>query len=120
MPLRLPSTKRQLVLWTCVSLVAGVGEEIIYRGVMFSCLDWYINQPIISALICASAFAIAHITQGARAAWFVFFMALAFHALVWVAGNLYMAMIVHAIHDFAVGLQHLLCSRTTEHQLEPV
>ncbi len=109
--LRMPQTGRQLALWGCVSIVAGVGEEIIYRGVLFDCLWWAIHSAALAAVITAVVFAIMHFSQGLRSGLFIFILALCIQVLVWIAGSLYMAMIVHAVFDFAVGLLYLVRSR---------
>lgn len=107
-PVRMPTTWRQFVLWCGVSLVAGVGEEIIYRGVMYSTLAWWLGSSILAVVVSAVVFGLAHMTQGPRSALFITAVALSMHWLVLWSGTLYMAMIVHATFDAAVGLRYLL------------
>lgn len=115
---RMPISWRQLSLWTVVSVVAGVGEEIIYRGVLFNCVLWYSHSIILSAIICSVAFGIAHLGQGPRSAGFITCLALTFHWLVWIAGSLYMAMLVHATFDFAVGLRYVLLQQKADREFK--
>jgi len=106
--LRFPTTWRQLALWGVVSIVAGVGEEIIYRGVLYDCLGWVLHQNIVAAVISALVFSYLHVGQGWKSGVFIFILALTFQWLVSYAGSLYMAMLIHATYDLAVGLQHVL------------
>lgn len=110
---RMPTNGRQLLLWSCVSLVAGVGEEIIYRGVLFNSFVWWTHAPIAAAIITAATFGFVHIIQGVRSAIFISLMALSMQGLVVIAGSLYMAMIVHVAFDFAVGLRYVLFKPVT-------
>ena len=110
-PVRMPLTWRQLALWACVSITAGVCEEIIYRGVLFDSLWWFLHQPLLAAAISAAAFGVAHINQGPRSAFFIGLLALTLQGLVWIAGNLYLAMLIHATYDFAVGLRYVIMQK---------
>jgi membrane protease YdiL (CAAX protease family) len=109
--LRMPESWRQFALWSGVSLIAGVGEEIIYRGVLFNCLYWWTDKPIAAALVASVVFGIVHLTQGIRSAAFITVLALTFHGLVWIAGSLYMAMLAHVTFDLAVGLRYVLATK---------
>lgn len=116
----IPRGAGDLPLWVGVSLAAGVGEEIIYRGVLFQILDrlfapagwpWW---P--AATVTAGVFALGHIVQGRAAVGIVFVFALAFQALVWQTGDLYGAMAVHFTYDLTAGivLWRLMRPRATE------
>ncbi|MBS1712731.1 MAG: CPBP family intramembrane metalloprotease [Armatimonadetes bacterium] len=102
---RLPKTSRDLTWWIWVAVIAGVCEEIVYRGVMFQLWErvfgggWW---P--SALLCSAVFAVAHAIQGWRSVAIIFFLALANHAIVLWTGGLYTAMAIHVAYDFLAGV----------------
>jgi len=101
----LPKQPSHFWLWTLMVIAAGVCEEATYRGVMFGMVEYLTGGrwwP--AALLCALAFAVAHAIQGWRSAAVIGLFALAFQGLVWFTGTLYVAMAVHAIYDFAVGI----------------
>lgn len=61
----LPATKKEKVLWSYVSITAGVTEEIIYRGFLIFALGFLFNFPIWINIMSASLlFGLAHTYQG--------------------------------------------------------
>lgn len=98
-----PRTARERVFWASAVLVGSVAEEAAYRGVGMSILWYSLGNPWLAALICATAFSLAHWIQGWKSAAVIFAMALVMHALVQFTGTLVPAMLVHAIYDFAAG-----------------
>lgn len=100
----LPHSRRDLIPYAAVCLAAGIGEEVVYRGVLTPMLMWLTGSFIAGALISAAVFAIAHVIQGWRAVAAVFVIALFAQALVWIAESLIPAMVVHALYDFVLGL----------------
>ena len=91
-------------LWAAVSLAAGIGEEISYRGVLVVLLWRATGSFLAAAAIASVVFALAHVAQGWAVVGIVVVYALGFHALVWLSGSLYLAMLVHFAHDLWVGL----------------
>src|SRR5262249_2450239 len=51
-----------------------------------------------------TSFGLTHIIQGWRSVAIIVVFALGFHALVWLAGSLYVAMAVHVAYDITAGL----------------
>lgn len=100
----LPHDGRELGVYLIVCLIAGVGEEVIYRGVLATLLQRLTNSFIAAVLIASFIFAISHAIQGWRAALSIFFLAIAAHALVAATGSLLPMMIVHAAYDAFAGL----------------
>ena len=98
-----PRTPREWTLWAITILVAGIGEEIAYRGVTMSILWHSLGNPWIAALICAIAFALAHATQGRKSVAVVFAIALVMQGLVAFTGTLVFAMLVHIVYDLIAG-----------------
>jgi len=97
-------TPRQRALWIVISTLAGVGEEITWRGVQFTLLVALTGNAAIAAFLSAASFAVAHVVQGWKSVLVVFGFALVFQSLASLAGSLYVAMGVHLLYDVAAGL----------------
>lgn len=107
-----PETRADLAWWAAVSLAAGVCEEIVYRGVLMALIiPWLGGNWWATALVCTSVFALAHASQGWASAVFIFGFTLALHWIVRESGNLYTAMILHVVYDFAAGLVYVIKGR---------
>jgi membrane protease YdiL (CAAX protease family) len=100
----MPRTPGEKVLWAGVSLFAGFGEEIVYRGVMFSLLWRLLDSPLAAAWIAAVVFAVAHYMQGWRSMLVLFAFALVFQAMFYLTGSLFPGMAVHFLYDLMVGM----------------
>lgn len=99
----MPRTSGQWSLYVATCVLAGLVEESAYRGVAMWLITPHVGQ-VLAALICASAFALAHVTQRWKAAVAVFLMALSQHWLVYFTGTLVVAMVQHTVYDLAAGL----------------
>jgi membrane protease YdiL (CAAX protease family) len=84
-------------------LVAGVAEEMAYRGVTMTILWYALGNPWAAALVCAVAFALAHATQGWKSGVIIFVIGLLMHGLVAITGTLVPAMIVHVAYNLIAG-----------------
>jgi membrane protease YdiL (CAAX protease family) len=100
-----PRAPAERALWAAVSVAAGVGEEITYRGVLFAILEPLVGVPG-AVVLAAAAFGLGHLAQGWRAAPLVFGFALGFHALVLATGTLVIAIAVHAVYDLVAGFSY--------------
>ena len=99
-------------LWIGISIAAGVGEEITYRGVLYTLLWRWLGSADLAALISAVVFAISHMVQGWKSALVIFAFALVFQGLVASTGTLYVAMVVHGAYDITAGIVYgMLCKR---------
>ena len=98
----LPHSVTDLGWWAIVALAAGIIEEIVYRGVMFS-LWRSVLGPGAAVAVCVVVFALAHAVQGWRAMLVIALMAAGAHIIVLATGDLYTAMGVHVLYDFAAG-----------------
>lgn len=65
----MPSNGRERVWWVVVSVLAGVGEEITWRGTQAALVDALVGHFWIAAFICSVMFGAVHIIQGWRSAW---------------------------------------------------
>lgn len=100
----LPENRSELWIWAAVSIMAGVAEECVYRGVAYNLL-WKLTGSVDAAIaICVLAFGISHMTQGWKAAVWVGLLGLIFHFAVILTGTLYVAIAMHAAYDFFLGL----------------
>lgn len=99
----LPRGAQDAWWWGALSLVAGIVEEIVFRGVMFGLLDRMLGGWWPAALICIAAFTAGHWVQRRGALVLIALFALGFHGLVAATGDLYAAIAVHAVYDFAAG-----------------
>ncbi len=93
-------------LWLGISLAAGIGEEISYRGVMYVLLGRLTHDPLTAAAGTAALFAAAHAVQGWRGVGAIALISLGLQALVILAGSLYVAIVVHVLYDIAAGLTY--------------
>lgn len=100
-----PRTGRDRVFWSGAMLAAAVGEELVYRGALFTLLaGWFDGRALPAALLAALAFGLGHLAQGWRGLLFSTLMALAMQALVAVSGGLLLAMLAHLGYDVLVQL----------------
>lgn len=103
----MPTSSSEMGWWCSVSLSAGIIEEIVYRGVLFSILYYWLDNWWAATLLCAASFALGHAIQGLRSTLIIFCMSIVFQGLVRFTGSLYVAMAVHAIYDMIAGLAYL-------------
>jgi membrane protease YdiL (CAAX protease family) len=100
-----PRNGEERAFWVAVSALAGVGEEITYRGVFFILLTRLMPVPAAVA-VGALAFGAAHLAQGWRAAPIVVGFSVGFQLLVLATGTLYVAMAAHLLYDLVAGLAY--------------
>jgi membrane protease YdiL (CAAX protease family) len=97
-------TPTERVWWIAVAVLAGVWEEVTWRGVQPVLLAHVLSSESAAVLLCAVLFGAAHATQGWRSASLIVVLALGFHVLVLLTGSLYAAMAVHVAYDITAGL----------------
>jgi len=100
----LPHNRREMAPYVFVCLVAGFAEEIIYRGVMTELLQRIVGIAVVTIVIVSVSFAGAHAMQGWPSVAGIFAIALACHALVWLAQSLVPVMVVHFAYDLTAGI----------------
>jgi membrane protease YdiL (CAAX protease family) len=99
----LPRNTREMVPYIVICIVAGTAEEFVYRGVMTELAQRLIGVAIVTTVILSISFAAAHAMQGLRSMAAILLIALACHALVWLAQSLIPAMAVHFAYDLTAG-----------------
>ncbi len=102
----MPTSAAERAWWFTVSLLAGVGEEITWRGVQAALVGALVGNFWIAALVCSISFGLAHFIQGWRSAAHIVVFAMGFHALVWLGESLYVAMAVHVAYDITAGIAY--------------
>jgi membrane protease YdiL (CAAX protease family) len=100
----LPRTSGEFGLYVIVCIVAGIAEEFIYRGVLTGLLQRITGITLVTIVTLSLSFAAAHAMQGLRSVASIFAIALACHALVWLAQSLIPIMAVHFAYDLTAGL----------------
>lgn len=102
----MPRDRAERAQWITLSALAGVGEEITWRGVQFVLLWRLVGDPILSAVMCATLFGVVHAVQGWRSIPIFIMIAGACHVVVWLSGSLYVVMVVHVVYDLTAGLAY--------------
>jgi len=103
----MPSGAHEKTLWACISVAAGVGEEITYRVVLWNLLTTVIGpDPLYSAVVASISFALGHFVQGWKSILAIFVFALGFHWLVWFTGSILPAIVIHTVYDFTAGMMY--------------
>jgi membrane protease YdiL (CAAX protease family) len=100
----MPGDAAEKSLWVFISVAAGIGEEITYRGVMWVLLTRLTGSLWVAALIASIVFAVSHYMQGWTSITAIFGFALGFHVIVWFTGSLIPAMFLHFLYDLIAGM----------------
>jgi membrane protease YdiL (CAAX protease family) len=112
----MPETDSERRWWVAVSLLAGFGEEVTWRGVQTALLYAITGSYLVAALASAVSFGLAHLLQGWRTAAAIVVFALAFQGVVWLSGSLYVAIAVHAAYDLTAGWQYARLGKALGYQ----
>ena len=107
----LPNRTSDLAWWTLVSVLAGVVEEIVFRGVLFTLWFRLLDEWWPAVIVCSVVFALSHFVQGWRAVLVILLMAVGNHWIVRATGDLYTAMAVHFAYDLTAGIVLLNLAR---------
>ncbi|HEY7474137.1 MAG TPA: CPBP family intramembrane glutamic endopeptidase [Vicinamibacterales bacterium] len=102
----MPATAVERNWWLLVSVMAGVSEEITWRGVQSTLLAAVVGSAWLAVVLSALMFGAAHLTQGWKSAGIITAFGLGFQALVWISGSLYVPMLIHAAYDVIAGLTY--------------
>ena len=100
----LPHNTGEMVPYLFICIVAGTVEEFVYRGVMTELMQALTGIAIVTVVLLSISFAAAHAMQGLRSMAAIFVIALACHALVWLAQSLIPVMVVHFAYDLTAGV----------------
>ena len=106
-----PTNRRERRMWVALSLSAGVGEELVWRGVLPVLIATLFGNAALGIALSVLSFALAHAIQGLRSVLAIAAIAAAFHALVFASGSLYVAMVVHFVYDVVAGFTYARFAR---------
>ena len=99
-------TAEERAWWILVSLLAGIGEEITWRGVQTGLLVPLVGSYWLASVVSALGFALSHAVQGWKSVLGIFGFALVFQLVVIASGSLYVAMAVHVAYDITAGFSY--------------
>lgn len=102
----MPANGTERAWWVAVSILAGVSEEITWRGVQAGLAYRLFGNFWVTVLFCAISFGAGHMNQRWKSAALISVFAIAFHLLVWLSGSLYVAMMVHIAYDITAGISY--------------
>lgn len=102
----MPADRVERLLWIGCAALAGFGEEITWRGVQTALLTRLTGSVTLAIAIAIVTFAIAHAMQGWQSVGVIAIFSAGFHLLVWLAGSLYVAMVVHFLYDLIAGFAY--------------
>lgn len=107
----IPRTRRELKLWGGLSLHAGVGEELFFRGYLLAILN--AKLPFwLACIVMIVMFGLGHAYQGWRGIVKTAIASVVFLALYLWTGSLWLSMALHTLVDFQTGaLGHWALSR---------
>ena len=106
-----PTNGSERRMWVALSLSAGIGEELVWRGVLPALVAAVSGSLAIGIVLSIVSFALAHAIQGLRSVLAIAAIAASFHALVFVSGSLYVAMMVHFVYDVIAGFTYARFAR---------
>jgi uncharacterized protein len=100
---QLPTGALAMSVWIGVSLAAGIGEEIVFRGYLQRQLAAITGRPMIAILVQAILFGIGHAYEGPGAVADIVVIGLILGSLAAWRGNIRAAIPVHAALDILAG-----------------
>ena len=106
-----PTNPRERRMWVGLSLSAGIGEELVWRGVLPALLVSLTGSLVMALALSVLSFALAHAIQGVKSVLAIAGIAAAFHILVFVSGSLYVGMAVHFLYDVVAGFTYAQFAR---------
>jgi membrane protease YdiL (CAAX protease family) len=95
-----PRTSSERWLWILVSLTAGICEEILYRGFIFSYLATFFQLPVLWAiLVSAIVFGLSHVYQGTKGIFGTAVVGIVFGVIYLTTGSLFVSIALHVLLD---------------------
>lgn len=94
----MPSNKEEFNATIFTSFVAGIGEEIVFRGFLF--WQFSLLMPVIPAILLANIiFGLCHAATSTENSIKAFVLGLLFSGLYYLTGSLWLSMLLHIIID---------------------
>jgi len=94
----------ELLLWICMSIVAGFVEEIVFRGYFQRQFSTLLRNVWIGMLASAAVFGLSHAYEGRQRMLLIFIYGAMFGTLTILRKSLRPAMMAHAWHDSFEGV----------------
>jgi uncharacterized protein len=107
-PYQPPVGFQEISLWTMVSVAAGIGEEIIFRGYLQQQFHAATRSLAAAVLLQGLLFGLIHAYQGWKQVMIIAPLGILYGALVAWRRNLRASMIAHAWSDIFEGWLHFL------------
>jgi len=101
----LPHGLAESALWIAISIVAGICEEITFRGYFQRQFTAWTGNAAAGIVLQAVVFGASHGYQGIRSTIVISFFGLLFGVLAWARKSLLPGMLAHAATDIISGLQ---------------
>lgn len=98
-----PSTTLELLIWCCLSITAGICEEIIFRGYLQRQFGLIARSTFAGVIVSAIVFGAAHGYEGGQRMLLIGVFGLLFGLLAWWRKSLRPGMMAHAWHDALSG-----------------
>lgn len=99
----LPRTRREKGLFAGLSLAAGFGEEVAYRGYVLAGLLLLVDQPWLALAMSSVSFGVLHAYQGSVGIVRTALMGVTLGIPVLITGSLWPSIAAHAMVDLAAG-----------------
>ena len=100
----IPRTRREKRLFVSLSVAAGLGEEVAYRGYALSAIQLLVPGAWTAACLSSVAFGVLHAYQGPVGVFRTALIGLALAVPVLMTGSLVPGIIAHALIDVIAGL----------------
>lgn len=100
----IPRTRHERRLFAGLSVVAGLGEEVVFRGFLLAVLAPALGDPWTALLVSSLAFGVLHVYQGPWGIARTALLGALFGVSVLLHGTLWPAVIVHVLYDWFGGL----------------
>lgn len=100
----IPRTPHERRLFAGLSVVAGLGEEIVFRGFLLAVLTPALGDPWTALLVSSLAFGVLHVYQGPFGIARTALLGALFGVSVILTGTLWPAVVVHVVYDWFGGL----------------
>jgi CAAX protease family protein len=99
----IPGTTLELFVWCCLSITAGICEEIIFRGYLQRQFAAISRSTLVGVLLSAVVFGASHGYEGGSRMLLIAVYGLMFGMLAWWRKSLRPGMVAHAWHDAFSG-----------------
>jgi membrane protease YdiL (CAAX protease family) len=102
----MPHGRAEVTLWIALSIMAGIAEEAVYRGVFNDLVVRLTGSVLLAWVLAVAAFTVAHANQGPRSMLIIAAFSLGAHVLVFATGTLLFAVVLHIAYDVIAGFEY--------------